>query len=163
MRGLMLPLVILACVISVLSGIEPAAAQDRSPSARDVSRIRACVDKNRDDLDEGERQCLFKLVSDPCVKRSDTSNHAVIDCHETELKIWDDLLNATYKKLRDGLDEPQREKLRKMQQTWIAYRDTTCEFYYDKIQGTMAGPMGAACRTRETARRAMLLGFFTRL
>ena len=50
-----------------------------------------------------------------------------------------------------------------MQRAWIAYRDTTCGFYYDKIQGTMAGFMEAACVTRETARRAMLLAFFSRL
>jgi len=36
-------------------------------------------------------------------------------------------------------------------------------FYYDKIQGTMAQMMIAACTTRETARRAMLLDFFGRL
>ena len=45
----------------------------------------------------------------------------------------------------------------------IAYRDTTCGFYGDKIQGTMAGFMEAACVARETARRAMLLAFFSRL
>jgi uncharacterized protein YecT (DUF1311 family) len=50
-----------------------------------------------------------------------------------------------------------------MQRAWIAYRDTTCGFYGDKIQGTMAGFMEAACITRETARRAMLLAFFSRL
>jgi uncharacterized protein YecT (DUF1311 family) len=50
-----------------------------------------------------------------------------------------------------------------MQRAWISYRDTTCQFYYDKIQGTMAQMMIAACVTRETARRAMLLSFFSRL
>ena len=50
-----------------------------------------------------------------------------------------------------------------MQRAWIAYRDTTCGFYDDKIQGTMAGFMEAACVTRETTRRAMLLAFFSRL
>ena len=46
-----------------------------------------------------------------------------------------------------------------MQQAWIAYRDTTCNFYMDKIQGSMAIPMGAVCAARETA-RALLLRFF---
>jgi len=50
-----------------------------------------------------------------------------------------------------------------MQRAWIAYRDSTCEFYDDKIQGTMSIMMHAACNTRETARRAMLLDFFSRL
>jgi len=42
-----------------------------------------------------------------------------------------------------------------MQRDWIAYRNTTCEFYYHKIQGTMATEMTAACLARETARRAL--------
>jgi len=50
-----------------------------------------------------------------------------------------------------------------MQHAWIAYRDSTCGFYYTKIQGTMAGPMTAACTARETARRAVLLKFFSGL
>ena len=54
-------------------------------------------------------------------------------------------------------------KLKAMQQAWIAYRDTTCNFYMDKIQGSIAQPMGAACATRETARRALLLRFFDQL
>jgi hypothetical protein len=35
------------------------------------------------------------------------------------------------------------------------------QFYDDKIQGSMAVAMHAACVTRESARRAMLLSFFT--
>jgi uncharacterized protein YecT (DUF1311 family) len=50
-----------------------------------------------------------------------------------------------------------------MQRAWIAYRDTTCQFYDDKIQGSMSLMMHAACVTRETARRAMLLKFFSGL
>jgi uncharacterized protein YecT (DUF1311 family) len=47
-----------------------------------------------------------------------------------------------------------------MQRAWIAYRDTTCGFYHDKIRGTMATTMAAACVARETARRALLLKQF---
>jgi hypothetical protein len=50
-----------------------------------------------------------------------------------------------------------------MQRAWMAYRDTTCQFYDDKIQGSMATAMHAACVTRESARRALLLKFFTGL
>jgi uncharacterized protein YecT (DUF1311 family) len=57
----------------------------------------------------------------------------------------------------------QTAKLRAMQQAWIAYRDTTCNFYMDKVQGSMAIPMGTACAARETARRALLLRFFDQI
>ena len=69
----------------------------------------------------------------------------------------------TTKVCSPALDDEQTGKARAMQRAWIAYRDTTCGFYGDKIQGTMAGFMEAACVTRETARRAMLLAFFSRL
>ncbi len=73
------------------------------------------------------------------------------------------MLNENYKKLLGTLDDQQTAKLRAMQRAWIAYRDATCTFYWDKIQGTMAVPMASACEARETARRAMLLDFFSRL
>jgi uncharacterized protein YecT (DUF1311 family) len=64
--------------------------------------------------------------------------------------IWNDLLNESFKNLLASLDNQQIVKLRAMQRAWIAYRDTTCNFYLDKFQ-------------RETARRALLLRFFDRM
>jgi uncharacterized protein YecT (DUF1311 family) len=90
-------------------------------------------------------------------------DRVMADCFQIEGVIWDDLLNKNYKSLLATLDDEQTAKARAMQRAWIAYRDTTCGFYADKIQGTMAGFMEAACVTRETARRAMLLDFFSRL
>lgn len=77
-----------------------------------------------------------------------------------ELAVWDDILNETFRGLREKLDEAQRVKLRDMQRAWLASREKTCGFYWDFYQGTMASPMAAACVNRETARRALfLLGF----
>jgi uncharacterized protein YecT (DUF1311 family) len=73
------------------------------------------------------------------------------------------LLNDNYKSLLETLDDDQTAKARAMQRAWVAYRDTTCHFYDDKIQGTMSITMHAACTARESARRAMLLKFFVRL
>jgi uncharacterized protein YecT (DUF1311 family) len=115
-------------------------------------------------LDEVEQQCLFKLVGDPCTETPEgSSNVGTADCYRLEAAIWDNLLNENFKNLLGTLDDQQAAKLRAMQHAWIAYRDTTCNFYWDKIQGTMAIPMSAACNARETARRAVLLQFFSRL
>lgn len=139
-------------------------AQSRQPTAREVAAIRDCATKNRDNLDAGEQGCLFKLVADPCLgDPGSKSDGQMADCYEIEGVIWDGLLNANYKTLLGELDADQTAKAKAMQRAWIGYRDTTCEFYYDKIQGTMAQMMIAACVTRETARRAMLLDFFSRL
>jgi uncharacterized protein YecT (DUF1311 family) len=92
-----------------------------------------------------------------------SSNVGMADCYRIEGAIWGDLLNENYKSLLDTLDDEQTAKARAIQRAWLAYRDTTCQFYDDKIRGSMSLLMHAACVTRETARRAMLLDFFSRL
>jgi uncharacterized protein YecT (DUF1311 family) len=139
-------------------------AQTPKPTEKEVAAIRACAAKYQDDLEKIEQKCLFNLVAMPCTNRPETkSDAATADCYRTETTIWDDLLNENYKKLQGTLDDDQTAKLRDMQRAWIAYRDTTCHFYWDKIRGTMAQMMGSACETRETARRAVLLQFFSML
>ena len=151
-------------VILVVAAAVPTQAQTRKPTAREAAAIRDCATKTKDDVDAGEGRCLFKLVADPCMAPVGAAPDRVMaDCFQIEGAIWDDLLNENYNSLLGELDDDQTAKARAMQRAWIAYRDTTCGFYGDKIQGTMAGFMEAACVTRETARRAMLLGFFSRL
>ncbi len=152
----------LAIVLSFAAA--SAVAQTRKATAQEVAAIRNCASKYQDDVDEGERQCLFNLVATPCTKtREGSSNLGTADCYRIEWVIWDNLLNENFKNLMGALDTQQSAKLRAMQQAWISYRDTTCNFYMDKIQGSMAIPMGAACAARETARRALLLRFFDQL
>ncbi len=139
-------------------------ALSRAPTAQEVQAIRDCATKNRDDLDAGEQQCLFKLVADPCIGQPGGRGEGpTAQCYQIEAVIWDNLLNDHYKTLLGELDDEQAGKARAMQRAWLTYRDTTCAFYQDKIQGSMAYPMQAACIARETARRAMLLDFFSRL
>jgi uncharacterized protein YecT (DUF1311 family) len=154
----------LICILGLGFAAQPSRAQTREPTAREIASIRDCVTRNKDHLDEGERRCLFNLVAEPCIKRKPAAPDVVVaDCYRTENSIWDGLLNDNYKSLLATLDDEQTAKARAMQRAWTAYRDTTCEFYYDKIQGTMANTMIAACIARESARRAMLLMFFARL
>jgi uncharacterized protein YecT (DUF1311 family) len=146
-----------------LSVAERGHAQSRKPTAQEVAAIETCTDKNKDNIEEGERQCLFKLVADRCIGDvGDTPSWKLVDCYRIEGSIWDDLLNRNYKRLLDTLDDEQTTKARAMQRAWIAYRNTTCQFYWDKIRGTMANSMQSACAARESARRAMLLDFFVR-
>lgn len=152
---------ILALTLSLVA--EPSHAQSRKPTPQEVAAVRDCVNKNKDNIDEGERQCLFSLVADRCIGDVGAApDRKLTDCYEIEGSIWDDLLNQNYKRLLDTLDDEQKVRARAMQRAWISYRDTTCQFYWDKIQGTMANLMKAACATRESARRAMLLAFFSR-
>jgi uncharacterized protein YecT (DUF1311 family) len=152
----------LAIVVAALA-IPSADAQTRKPTAQEVAAIRNCASKYQDDVDEGERQCVFNLVATPCTNtREGSSNLGTADCYRVEWVIWDNLLNDNFKKLMDALDNQQSAKLRAMRQAWIAYRDTTCNFYMDKIQGSMAIPMGAACAARETPGGRCCCGFSIR-
>ena len=84
----------------------------------------------------------------------------VIACYDREKLVWDSILNQSFRRLREKLDDDQQRKMREMQRAWIASRDKTCAFIYDYFQGSMATPMMAACQARETGRRALfLLGF----
>ncbi len=103
---------------------------------KDAAAIRGCAEKYRENVDEGERRCVFALVSDPCAKRpSAQSDASRAECFRAEQAIWDELFNENFRTLREDLDDEQKAKLRDMQRAWIAYRNTTCEFYYHKIQG----------------------------
>jgi uncharacterized protein YecT (DUF1311 family) len=85
------------------------------------------------------------------------------DCYRIQGATWHTLLNYNCKTLLDDLDTEQTARARALQRAWVAYRDTTCRFYDDKIRGTMSNMMHAACDAPETARRAMLLRFFSGL
>src|SRR5215813_8025227 len=74
-------------------------AEPRKPTAKEVSAIRNCAAKYQDDLDAVERECLFKLVGDPCTETPEgRSNVGTADCYRLEAAIWDSLLNENFKK-----------------------------------------------------------------
>src|SRR5260221_14489537 len=81
-------------------------AQTRKPTAREIAAIRDCATRNKDNLDEGERQCLFNLVADPCINKpsGDSNKPTEADCYRMEASIWDGLLNGDYKAHLAALD-----------------------------------------------------------
>jgi uncharacterized protein YecT (DUF1311 family) len=145
-----------------LAGTPSSHAQNRQPTAAEIKLVRDCAAKHADD-GKGEEECAFKLVADPCIEKNG-SNLGTADCYRIETVIWDAILNDNYKELMEAIDDKgDQNKLKEMQRAWIAYRDTTCDFYWYKIHGSMSVPMTAACQLRETARRAMLLAFLIRV
>ncbi len=102
------------------------------------------------------------VTSNPCIGPDEGAKRdsEVSACLDGEQQQWDRVLNASFQALLKGLDPDQQTKLREMQRQWLASRATTCGFYYDYFQGTMANPMIANCMNRETARRAIFLKGF---
>jgi len=158
-RGGLAALLVLAVT---LTGTPSSHAQNRQPTTAEIKLVRDCAAKHPDD-GKGEEACAFKLVADPCIEKNG-SNLGTADCYRIETAIWDAILNDNYKELMAALDDKEQvQKLKDMQRAWIAFRDTTCDFYWFKIRGSMSVPMTAACQLRETARRALLLAFLVRV
>lgn len=136
--------------------LQPGAAQTAKLSAKESALIQDCIKSKSDN-----QEACIGIVSGPCLQRDETKSTAdMVECVAREQAVWDDILNETYRRLRDKLDDKQKTKLRDMQRAWIASRQKTCAFYWDYFQGTMASPMSAECVNKETARRALfLLGF----
>lgn len=130
------------------------AAQAQKLSARDSATVQDCV-KSKDGA--AQESCVG-VVSGPCLSRKETQSTAdMVACIARETAVWDDILNETFRRLREKLDDKQKGKLRDMQRAWIASRDASCGFYWDYHQGTMASPMSAECVNRETGRRVVFL------
>jgi uncharacterized protein YecT (DUF1311 family) len=146
-----------ACVAIATLVLLTAAGAQGAPEPEASAAIQDCVKTHGPDKGES---CIG-VVSGPCLQRAETRSTAdMIACIVREEKVWDDILNETYRRLRNKLDERQQKKLRDMQRAWIDSREKMCAFYWDFFQGTMASPMSAACMNREGARRALfLLGF----
>jgi uncharacterized protein YecT (DUF1311 family) len=146
---------ILAVAVASLVWSGSAVAQKPSQAARDSATVQDCIKTK-----VGVQELCVGVVSDPCLKDVSGATSEMNGCIAREEAVWNDILNETFRRLREKLDDQQKIKLRDMQRAWIASREKTCAFYWDFFQGTMASPMSAACSNRETAGRAIfLLGF----
>jgi len=141
----------------VLLAAAPGIAQNPKQAGNDSKAIQSCVKNVKGSVARNGERCIG-IIADPCLKRPGAlSNADMAACAGRESSVWDDILNETFRRLRDKLDDEQKGKLRDMQRAWIESRDRTCAFYYDYHQGSIAVPMGALCVNRETARRALFL------
>jgi uncharacterized protein YecT (DUF1311 family) len=167
MRSILAALVALMLAATAVQAERAKSGTDKSetekpgtdkPAARDSAKIQDCI-KSAGGPSEQER-CIG-IVADACVKDNNAVSTAdLVACAAREYAVWDDILNETFRRLRDKLDDKQKIKLRDMQRAWIESRNRTCDFYWDYHQGTIAAPMNASCRSSETARRALFLLVF---
>lgn len=68
------------------------------------------------------------------------TTQGMIECAQNAQKLWDVELNKSYKQLMTLLSPDEKEKLKKAQISWLAFRDSEFSFsgtaYYN-LQGTM--------------------------
>ena len=102
------------------------------------------LDAARDAARSQPESCIG-VVSTACIQAEGNNSTAVmVDCYGREANAWDGRLNAAYKKaLKTGDGEDVAEGFRKVQRTWIAFRDAACAQPDIVFKGTMARPMEA--------------------
>ena len=145
-------------VVAALMLCAAAFAQDK-PAAKDAAAIEKCI-KTKTGRHWAWERCIG-IVSEPCAKNEGSMpTSEVIACEDRERAVWDSVLNESYRRLREALDEEQKGKLQAMQRAWMASHDKNCGFLYDYFQGTMANPMIAACLSRATGMQALYLRGF---
>jgi uncharacterized protein YecT (DUF1311 family) len=100
------------------------------------------------------------VVANPCHQAGGyRSNAGEIQCYDRETAVLDSRLNKAYKTALESADEKDlAEGYRKMQRSWIAFRDATCAMPWLIQRGTMANPLKAHCMMEMTARQALWFG-----
>lgn len=148
-----------AFISVVLLAAASASAQSDKPDAKNSVVIQDCI-KTKTGRHWNWENCIG-IISEVCAKdEASMPPQEVMACYTREQTVWDDILNESFRRLREALDDKQQRKLREMQRAWIASRDKTCGFIYDYFEGSMANPMIAACLSRATGMQALFLRGF---
>jgi uncharacterized protein YecT (DUF1311 family) len=117
-------------VLATLMPGASTAAEKAKLDAKASAAIESCVRSAGAKLRQAER--CTESIAGPCLKRPGAqSTAAMVDCAAREAAVWDDILNETFRRLRDKLNDEQKNKLREMQRAWIESRDRSCGFYRD--------------------------------
>ncbi|MEI7014105.1 lysozyme inhibitor LprI family protein [Leptospira licerasiae] len=99
---------------------------------------------------------IFAQTSEPsdvCAKLKKQDDRK--KCRSKEYQAADKELNETYKKIREGLSDPEKEELKKLQVLWIGYRDGVCEG--PMYSSDESGIETIVCKTGTTTERIKYL------
>jgi uncharacterized protein YecT (DUF1311 family) len=110
------------------------------------------------------------IVADPCLQTEEgSSTYGMMACIGRELDVWDARLNAAYKDalspdpdsgINGNYTEIQQQQYRKIQRSWIPWRDATCEVLHADgipIYGSDSKVSGVYCNMLLTAEQALRL------
>ena len=91
-----------------------------------------------------------------CMEKSGGVTVEMKDCLTAEDERIEALLNATYKKTMQAMDEKQKTLLRDSQRAWLKYREGSCDTMMSVLGGTSAGLITTGWRLEMTARRVVV-------
>ncbi|MGJ0508242.1 MAG: lysozyme inhibitor LprI family protein [Methylocystis sp.] len=179
-------LCLMACLVACLAACLVAlpARAGEPPAKPDVAAVEACLARVKDnekkagvEKDETpgpagrlaaaalraplEPANCIGVVAIACEQRDGTSDGARSQCARREAAVWDQRLNAAYRKALDGMEKDGADNLRKTQRAWIAFRDARCVQAWATDHGSMAAPIQAWCEMELTARQALWMETWT--
>ena len=139
---------------------------------RDRQTLAACLSAATA-AKRGAETCIG-AVQGPCLRDPGAETTVGMgDCTARETAVWDERLNAAYKKALASdvgtVDTPREGRgklkgadiLRDAQRAWIAFRDKKCDAAGLSMEGGAgAGLIGNDCFLAETARQAIWLETF---
>jgi uncharacterized protein YecT (DUF1311 family) len=110
------------------------------------------------------------IVADPCLQTDEgSSTYGMLACIGRELDVWDKRLNTAYKNaiapeadlgMNKNQTDIQIQQYRKIQRSWIPWRDATCEVLHADgipLYGSDSRVTGAYCHLQLTAEQALRL------
>ncbi|WP_417668225.1 lysozyme inhibitor LprI family protein [Roseibium sp.] len=117
-----------------------------------------CLEAADADEATSRNECIGAAAA-VCIAEFSTASGKA-NCFEQEAALWDALLNESYQELRHmNLSRSFRDRVRKVQKNWIAFRDTNCNLYAEMgIGGAQGEALKESCKLEQTALRANQLG-----
>lgn len=153
--------------ITLMIMATPAMAQETEMPDFDAAILEACLAEHAGK----EPETCIAVAAEACMEgENGSSTVGMSHCMGQELDIWDQRLNDAYKELMaeakktdegyaDEASSPHRaELLKDMQQSWIAFRDSSCAYAQSEFHGgSMAGTVGTQCLLDLTGKQALVL------
>src|SRR5262245_20475217 len=96
-----------ALLIGVALALAPTPSRAEKPDADDSAKVQSCIKSAQGR--ERERERCIGVVADPCAEDAKAQSTAgQVACAAREFAVWDDILNETFRRLRDKLDVKQK-------------------------------------------------------
>ena len=99
---------VLACAVLMLAATASRCETAR-PDAADSAAVQSCI---KSAAGGSQRERCIGIIADPCADQPGAESTAgQVACAAREFAVWDDILNETYRRLRDKLDAEQKNQI----------------------------------------------------
>ena len=98
---------VLACAVLMLAATA-SRCETAKPDAANSAAVQSCI---KSAAGGSQRERCIGIIADPCADQPDAQSTAgQVACAAREFAVWDDILNETYRRLRDKLDAEQKNQ-----------------------------------------------------